>query len=171
MANWMNRQEWIKTAGYVGAALLVSGYFRYNVQESMTPLNKGFLIGGGVLMAVSIGFSYRQILAFSRRRSTRLGANTSVMTVALLILFGAANFLGYRHHKRVDLTAEKLYSLSDQSRKIAAGLQKDVKVIRFQNEEDEDLRDLMAEYRDVSKRISYERVDPQVRIEMARQYN
>jgi ABC-type uncharacterized transport system involved in gliding motility auxiliary subunit len=166
----INRQELIKTAGYVGVGLLIAGYVRYSVQEVMGTVNEVILIVGAVLLIGSLALNFAEVRAYSGRRSTKLGANTTVMTAAVLAILGFANFLGYRHHKRFDLTTEKLYSLSDQTRKVVSGLQTDVKVIKFDKTDDSELRDQMHEYRNLSSHISYDRVDPQAKPEVANQY-
>ncbi len=167
----INRKEFFKTVGYLGFALLASGYLRYSVQEIMTRVNKGLLIGGAALLLISVVFNFRAIAEVFKQRSTRLGANTTVVALAVIAILGMVNFLGYRHHKRLDLTTERLYTLSDQSRKIAAGVQKDVSVIKFDKADDQTLTDLMQEYRDLNRRISYQRIDPQAKPELAKQYN
>jgi ABC-type uncharacterized transport system involved in gliding motility auxiliary subunit len=166
----INRQEIFKSAGYLGAALLLAGYLRYTVQELMDTINKAMMIAGGVLLAISLALNFRAIHDQFRRRSTRLGANTAVMTVAVVAILALINFLGYRHHKRFDVTAEKLYTPSDQTRKIVSGLQKEVKIIKFEKEDDANLRDRMQEYRDLSRRLSYERIDPEAKPEIAKRY-
>jgi ABC-type uncharacterized transport system involved in gliding motility auxiliary subunit len=166
----INREELIKTAGYVGVGLLVAGYVRYSVQELMGTLNEVILIVGAVLLIGSLALNFAEVRAYSGKRSTKLGANTTVMTAAVLAILGFANFLGYRHHKRFDLTTEKLYSLSDQTRKIVSGLQTDVKVIKFDKTDDAELRDRMQEYRSLSSHISYERVDPQAKPDLAKEH-
>jgi gliding motility-associatede transport system auxiliary component len=167
----INRQELFKSIGYLGAGLLAAGYIRYTVQEVLGRLNGGLLIAGAVLLAASLILNFNAIRDYFRGRGARLGANTAVLTVAFLAILGIVNYLGYRHHKRIDVTAEKLYSLSDQTRKVVSGLQRDVKVIQFAKDEDPEMRDRMAEYRDLSRRLTFERVDPQQRPEVARQYN
>jgi ABC-type uncharacterized transport system involved in gliding motility auxiliary subunit len=166
----VNRQELFKIAGYLGAAFLGAGYIRYSVLETWTWLEKGLLIAGGVLLLLSLIFNLKNILGLFRTRQGRLGTNTAVLTVAVIVILVILNVLGYRHHKRVDLTAEKLYSLSDQTKKIVTGLQKDVKIMKFDQNEDVDLRDRMAEYKDLSRRLTYEWIDPQKKPEIARQY-
>jgi ABC-type uncharacterized transport system involved in gliding motility auxiliary subunit len=166
----VNRQELFKIAGYLGAAFLVAGYVRYSVLENWTRLEIGLLIAGGVLLLVSLIFNLKNILTLFRTRQGRLGTNTAVLTIAVIVILVIINVLGYRHHKRVDLTAEKLYSLSDQTKKIVAGLQQDVKIMKFDQNEDVDLRDRMAEYKDLSRRLTYEWIDPQKKPEIARQY-
>src|SRR5690242_3494086 len=105
----IKRTEIFKIMAFLGPLALIAGYIRYSVRETMGPLNLSLLIVGGVLTLAAIVFNYRAIRESSRRRSTRLGANTTVMTLAVLAIIGFANFLGYRHHKRIDLTSEKLY--------------------------------------------------------------
>ena len=166
----INRHEIARIIAFLGPVLLVAGYIRYSVRETMGPLNMSLLIAGGVLTLAAIVLNFRAIRQSSRRRSTRLGANTTVMSVAVIAIIGFANFLGYRHHKRIDLTTEKLYSLSDQTRKVVSELKKDVKVILFDKDDQQGLGDQMKEYRNLSSRFSFERIDPQKNPGAANQY-
>jgi ABC-type uncharacterized transport system involved in gliding motility auxiliary subunit len=166
----VNRQEFFKIIAFLGPVLLVAGYIRYSVRETMATLELSLLIVGGVLSLAAIVFNFRAIRDSSRKRSSRLGANTTVMTVAVVAIIGFGNFLGYRHHKRIDLTTEKLYSLSDQTRKVVSDLKKDVKIILFDKEDVRGLGEQMKEYRNLSSRFSFERIDPQKNIDAARQH-
>src|SRR5215510_4083014 len=152
MKTSIDRKELFKWAGYIGAALLVGGYLRYAVREVMGTFNIALMIAGAVLLLVCIAANYRAIVGFSGRRSARLGANTAVLTIAAIAIIAILNFLGYRHHKRIDVTSEQLYNISDQTRKIVSGLNKDVKIIKFDQSDDAHLHDLMKEYRDASNR-------------------
>lgn len=167
----IDRREALKLAGYLGFGLLITGYLRYSIQEVLDTINMAILIAGGVLFVAGVAFSFRDILSYFRRRSSRLGANTAVVTIAVLAILVVANFLGYKHKSRIDVTTEKVNSVSDQTRKIVTGLQKDVRVIKFDESDDPALRDLMVEYRSLSGRISYERIDPQEKLDAAKQYN
>jgi ABC-type uncharacterized transport system involved in gliding motility auxiliary subunit len=170
MKKSIDRKELFKWAGYVGAALLVGGYLRYAIREVMGTFNLALLIAGAVLLLACVAANYRTIMGFSGRRSTKLGANTAVLTIAAIGIIGILNFLGFRHHKRIDVTTEKLYDISDQTRKVVSGLTRDVKVIKFDQTDDPQLHDLMKEYRDVSNHITYERIDPEAKPDLARQY-
>jgi ABC-type uncharacterized transport system involved in gliding motility auxiliary subunit len=150
--------------------LLVSGLVRYSVQDLWDWRNKSLVIAGAVLLIGGLVLNAAGVKAFFTGRSGKLGTNTAVLVIAVIGILGIVNFLGYRHHKRFDLTAEGLYSLSDQTRKIVANLPKDVKVIKFDKREDPTLRDLMAEYKGAGRRISYEFVDPESKPEIAKQY-
>lgn len=170
-AEKIDRREWLKLAGYLGFGLLIVGYLRYSIQEVLDTINKVILITGAALFVGGVVLNFREVLAFFRTRSARLGANTAIMTVAVVAILAVGNFLGYKHKSRVDVTSEKANSLSDQTRKIVSGLQKDIRVIKFDKTDDAELRDLMTEYRNLSSRISYERIDPQERLEVAKQYS
>jgi ABC-type uncharacterized transport system involved in gliding motility auxiliary subunit len=80
------------------------------------------------------------------------------------------NFVGFRHHKRFDLTTEKLYTLSDQTRQVVGGLQKDVTIVRFDKSPNAALDDQMAEYTSLSRHLKFQNIDPQQKPEVAQQY-
>lgn len=165
----MQREELGKLALFLGAALIIAGLIRYNIQN-VWGVNAYFALAGVALFGVGLVLNAQIIAGFFTGRSGKLGTNTAVLSIAVIGLLVIANLLGYRHHKRFDLTAEKLYSLSDQTRNVIAGLQKDVKVLRFDKQENGQLKDLMSEYKGAGNRISYEFVDPEAKPEIAKQY-
>ena len=166
----INRQEIIKLAGFTGAAMLIAGYLRHTILEIWGGFNLSLVIVGGILLVASIGLNFGSIITFFGGRSAKLGTNTLILSAAVLAILAILNFLGFRHHKRFDLTTEKIYTLSDQSKKILGNLQKDVKVIKLDKADDQKLGDLMSEFKYSTKRISYERIDPQQKPEVAAQY-
>lgn len=167
----LDRREIFKNIIYFGGALLVAGLVRYSVQEMVTTPTKWILIAGGVLLFAGLAGNIRAVLDFFGSRSGRLGTNTAVLSLAVIGILAVLNFLGYRHPKRFDWTAEKLYTLSDQTQKVVAALKKDVRVIHFdKNKGGDSLRDFVADYRHLSRRLSYELVDPQEHPDMARQF-
>ncbi len=166
----INRQEIAKLAGVVGPALALSGYILYSREQVWKWHMIALVAGGLALLLASIVLNFGSIVTFFRGRQGKLGANTVVLSVAVIAIIGVLNFIGYRHHKRFDLTSEGLFTLSDQTKKIVSNLQKDVKVMRFDKSDDQQLSDRMAEFKYLSNRISYERIDPQQKPEIARQY-
>lgn len=172
----IDRQEIYRLAGFIGVAMTLAGFFRYIIQGAWTgegimgKLTPVMLIVGVILIGVSIAFNFGAVIGVFRGRQGKLGANTLILSVAVLGLVVAANFLGYRHHKRIDLTTEELYSISDQTKKVVANLSKDVKVIYFNKVDNQQFSDLMKEYKYAGARLSYERVDRQQRPELAKQY-
>ena len=165
-----SRQEWVELAGSVGAACLIAGYLRYSVQGELLTVSRALLIAGGVLALAAVVFGFREILSFFSKRSSQLGTNTVVLALGVIAILGLLNFLGYRHPKRFDLTSERLFTLSDQTRNIVGGLSKDVTVVRFAKQADPAFADLMAEYTHLSSHVKFQTVDPQEKPEVAKEY-
>jgi ABC-type uncharacterized transport system involved in gliding motility auxiliary subunit len=165
-----NRQEIAKLAGIVGPALALAGYIYYSREQVWKWYTIAAIALGLAMILAAVALNFGAIVAFFRGRQGRLGANTVALTVAVIAIVGVLNFLGYRHHKRFDLTSEGLYTLSDQTKKVVSGLQKDVKVIKFSETDDQQMADQMAEFKYLSPHISYERVDPRQKPEIARDY-
>lgn len=165
-----NQQEVAKTVGILGAAALIGGYWRYTIQGELLLFNKILMIAGGVFLLAGIILGFGGIIRFFSKRSSQLGTNTTILSVAVIGILGVANYLGYEHHKRFDLTSEKLYTLSDQTKKIVAGLKEDVNVVRFAKDPDTRLNDLLDEYKNLSSHFHYQTIDPQEKPEIANEY-
>lgn len=88
-----------------------------------------------------------------------LGITLSLGVVALL------NFLGDRYHHRIDLTAEKLYTLDPQTEEVLGELEHSDQLARvkaFMSEfEGRRFRDLLGEYKYRSRSVDFEFIDPQ----------
>ena len=169
----MERKQWIEMGGTLGLVLLVTGYIWYTAVEQLALASKSLLIAGGVLVLLWIILDFRGILAFFSKRSAKLGTNTAVLVIAVLAILVFLNYLGNRHHKTFDLTSEKLYTLSDQTKKIVGALQTDVNIYCFDKSSSPQLRairDQVSEYQNISHHIHFIAVDPQEHPEMARQY-
>jgi gliding motility-associatede transport system auxiliary component len=164
------RKQWLQTLGTIGVLLLLAGYIRSSIEGGLLLPGKILLIAGGVLLLASIVLNFRAIVAFFSLRSSRLGTNTAVMTLAVLVILGLVDFLGSQYHKSFDLTSEKLYTLSDQTAKIVGHLDRDVDVIRFAKGSDPQFDNRITEYEDLSHRVHYRVVDPQVQPGMAKEY-
>src|SRR5580658_2118619 len=164
------RQQLAEIALSIGAALLIASYIRYTIQGEMLRLTEILLIAGGVLLLASIVLGFPNIRDYFSKRSSQLGTNTSILTLGVVAILVVVNYLGQEHHKRFDVTSEKLYTLSDQTKKIVQGLKKDVTIIRFGKTPDQGLDDLMAEYKNLSPHIKFQNVDPQEKPEIAKEY-
>lgn len=164
------RQSWADLAASVGAACLIAGFLRYTIQGEWLRTSEILVAAGGVLLLVAVVLGFRGILAFFSKRSSRLGTNVTILVLGVIAILVIVNFVGYRHHKRFDLTSEKLFTLSDQTRKVVGGLSQDVTIVRFAKLPDTQLDDLMTEYKNLSPHIKYQNVDPQEKPDVARDY-
>ena len=99
----------------------------------------------------------------TRSMRVRRLSNTAFGFVAFVGILVAVALIGQRHPLRVDLSESKRYTLSDQSRKILAGLKGEISIKAFFQEAGrnrEQTRDLLETYRYQSKNIRYEFIDP-----------
>src|SRR4029450_4925859 len=95
------------------------------------------------------------------RRQAKYGANTLLAALAVAGILGGGNYLVFKHTKRWDLTKNKRYSLSDQTKKVLANLKDDVKITYFDRATNLAAgEDRLKEYQAASPRIKTEFVDP-----------
>jgi ABC-type uncharacterized transport system involved in gliding motility auxiliary subunit len=80
------------------------------------------------------------------------------------------NYLGYQYHKRFDLTTEKIFTLSDQTKKVVGGLKTNVSVIRFSKTPDQTFDDLLPEYHSLNSHLTFQTVDPQQKPDVAKDF-
>jgi len=166
----LERKEMAQFLWTIAAAMLIAGYLRYSIQGELLRFSQVLLIAGTVLAVAAIVIGLPYLVEFFSRRSSKLGTNTAILTLAVLAILVFVNFVGFRHHKRFDLTTEKLYTLSDQTRKIVAGLPSEVTIVHFSKAPDASTDDLLNEYANLGPHVKYQAVDPEQKPEVAKQY-
>jgi len=104
-----------------------------------------------------------------KARQTKYVAYASVYILVVLTLLVVANALGERYNKSYDSTANKRYSLSEQTAKIAKGLKQDATLLYFQQPGHfQEGKDLLDEYANLSTQIHVRYVDPDREVQLAR---
>ncbi len=132
---------------------------------------------GGLFLLLFVVGAFNQIRVALLGRRGRYGTNTTVMVVAFAIIAVLVNFVGYRNHKRFDITAAGQFSLSRQTLKILGDLKQPVKARGFfapSNQATYPYKvvadDLLGEYAFQSDKFTYDFVDPDAEPAVARQY-
>jgi ABC-type uncharacterized transport system involved in gliding motility auxiliary subunit len=116
------------------------------------------------------GSQWREIVGVFGRRQARYGTLAGVSVLVVLGILIAVNYIGAKQHKRWDLTANKVFSLSDQSRNVLAKLDAPLQITVFAQEADfPRYQDRLQEYQYASKRVSTEYVDPDKKPALAKQ--
>jgi ABC-type uncharacterized transport system involved in gliding motility auxiliary subunit len=129
-----------------------------------------FAYAGLVSLLIYAAGQWREIAGAFGRRQTRYGALTSVSVLIVLGILGAVNYLGKNQNKRWDMTQNKQFSLSDQSRNILQKLDAPLQIMVFAQEPDFGrYKDRLREYEYSSKRVSTEYVDPDKKRAVAQQ--
>jgi len=107
-------------------------------------------------------------------RKMRYGSNAVVVTIAVVAIVIMVNVLVGRHSRKLDLTKDRFYTLSDATCGFLRKLDQQVKITAFFSEEDsmgEVVRDLLREYTRVSPKVVVEFVDPDKMPSLAKQYD
>jgi ABC-type uncharacterized transport system involved in gliding motility auxiliary subunit len=153
--------KYLKSIVGLGPFLIIAGYIYYSV-TNWNVWVQVILYTGIALTLIMLGLNFAQIKASFGKRSAQYGTNTVVMTLIVVGILGMINFIGKRHHKRVDLTTAKLYSLSDQTDKIVKGLKNEVTIYHFAKESSPAITDLLAEYKGINQgKLNFKVIDPQ----------
>ena len=109
---------------------------------------------------------------FMQKRQTKFAAYTTAYILVAIAILAAINWLGVRHNKSIDTTANKRYSISEQTEKIVKNLKQEVK-ISFWDSPDQfrGARDLLDRYDALSDKLSVEYVDGNKMARLAREKN
>ncbi len=161
----------LSLVGWLGTALVLVSLairFGYPAKEQYVPY---FAWAGLVcLLAYMLG-QWRDIAKVFQRRQARYGALTGASVLTVLAILVAVNYIGAKQKKRWDLTANKVFSLSDQSRNVVAKLDAPLQVVVFAQDTDfQRFKDRLQEYQYASKNVTTEYVDPDKKPAQARQY-
>ncbi len=99
------------------------------------------------------------------RQLTKTGLlSAGILLVAALLLI--VNYFGWKYHQRFDWTKTALYSLSEKSEKVLAGLDRDVEVVVLLSPQQQQglygpTHELLERYEAASRRLKVRFVDPE----------
>ena len=95
-----------------------------------------------------------------------------VSLILVIAIVAGLNYLGQRHTKRFDTTGSGRYTLAPQTTQVLGKLTSDVEIKAFFPGGDyAPLKELLVEYRTISRHIRYEFIDPDKQPDVAKRYN
>lgn len=106
--------------------------------------------------------------SFLGQRSTQVGTNAILTTLAVLTIVGLLNFLAARTPARVDLTENQVFTLAPETQQVVKNLPHPVKVWVFTSQPEPQDRELLESYRRLGDKLSFEFVDPQAQPTIAK---
>jgi ABC-type uncharacterized transport system involved in gliding motility auxiliary subunit len=160
----------LSAVGWIGMALVVAAVgirFGLPAKEQYAY----YLAWGGLVcvLVYTLG-QWREIAGAFSGRQARYGTLAGVSILVVLGILVAINYIGSKQNKRWDLTTNKQFSLSDQSRNVLSKLDSPMQIRVFAQEpEFQRYRDKLKEYEYASKKISTEYIDPDKKPTLARQ--
>lgn len=107
---------------------------------------------------------------FLKARQTKYVAYATLYILVIVAIIATANVLANRYNKSYDTTANKRYSLSDQTAKIVKGLKQDATITYFdQSTRFQQAKDQLDLYANLSAKVHVEYVDPDKKPQVARE--
>lgn len=111
----------------VGLLSLIAGLALFN-QANLKETAELLQVAGGIILgigALGLVVAWREgLIGFSRTRQARYGANAVLLSLSFIGVVVLLNYLMYRHDTKIDLTANKSFTLSEQTDKVLANLPK-----------------------------------------------
>jgi ABC-type uncharacterized transport system involved in gliding motility auxiliary subunit len=105
-------------------------------------------------------------------RQTKNAAIAGTYLIVVLAVLVVANFLANRYNKSYDSTANKRFSLSEQTAKIVKDLKQDVNITYFDKPRNyasgTPVKDLLDRYSNLSPKVHVSYVDPDLKPQLAR---
>src|SRR5204862_20931 len=156
---------WLGTAFVLAAiAIWVATRTSLNLSAQWDQYRFYLAWAGLVCILIYMASQWREMADLFRRRQARYGTMAATSVLIVLAILIAVNYIGKQQNKRWDLTENKQFSLSDQSRNVVAKLDAPVEVIGFMPPADQPttvntFRDLLQEYANLSNQIKLELVD------------
>jgi ABC-type uncharacterized transport system involved in gliding motility auxiliary subunit len=93
-------------------------------------------------------------------RQTKYAAYATVYIVVIIAVLVVANFLANRYNKSFDATANKRFTLSDQTKKVVGDLKQDVNISYFDRANGmQGAKDLLDRYQNLSPKLHVQYVD------------
>ncbi len=132
------------------------------------------ILGIAIYEAAKAGF-FKKFVKWLKSPQTSASLVSIFGIIFLIIFLGFINFLGYRTDKSLDLTKNKLYTLSTPTKKILKKLDRDVEIIGFFKSDSVGLRDnfvdLIERFKKYTHKLKVQIVDPDKEIALAKKYN
>jgi ABC-type uncharacterized transport system involved in gliding motility auxiliary subunit len=146
---------WIGTALVFGAVAVRMFHPEWNQYATYAAW------AGLVSVLIYMAGQWRDVAQFYKGRGAQYGTMSIVSIIVFLGILVAVNYLGTRQNKRWDLTANQVYSLSDQTIKILKDLKEPVKVTVFERQDRQDAhKDRLKEFEYQTTKLTSEYVDP-----------
>ena len=146
--------------GWLGVVLVLAAVAARFVAPAKVELYQGLAIAGLITTLLYTISQWRDIGRSMSGRSVRYGSMTAGSVVLMLVILVAVNYIGSRQTKRWDLTGAKQFSLSDQSKKVAADLKQPLNIrIYYQTGAIGQIHDKIDGYTLASSQINVEYID------------
>jgi ABC-type uncharacterized transport system involved in gliding motility auxiliary subunit len=170
---------WPALFGALGLVFVVFGLLSVLLLVAGAPTDLAWIwanfVIGVLLLGGAVASNFEAIRERVRsgegRRVGKYGSSAILQSLVLIGILGAGGFLLNRYHWRWDVSEAHVHSLSDQTKKVLAGLNQDLQVVAFYpNLDQPKARELLDKYVYVSDKVKVEYADPNSRPDLVERY-
>ena len=173
MAAWFERIRF--PVLILGLIALVAALSWYLITGDFGVPPRALLVVGVLLVGIYVAIEPGEVAGALGSRGARYGGNALLVALVFLGILALLNFLSIRHSQRWDVTANREFSLSDQTRKVLDSLPAPVHVTAFMSPGErntENAESLLRNYEVTSDgKLTWELIDPDGNPGAARQFN
>lgn len=138
------------------------GYFVWGMKDAPQVVN--VVAGVGVLqLVIWLALDWKSLSALGKDQTVGRAAMSAAIIVVMGAIAGFVNVVAYRYDTRWDLTKSQQFTLSEQSKDISKGLDREVEVSAFfpaGSPQEENFKQLMQSYSDATSLLKVEYHDP-----------
>jgi len=157
--------------GWLGVALVLSAVALRLLHSDWQQTYNGLAVAGLVCTLLYILSQWRDIAHVMSGRQAKLGALSIGSVLLVVAIIGAINYIASRQNQRWDLTANRVFSLSDQTRRVLESLDAPLAVKVFARSDDfPRFRDRLTEYENAAHHMSVDYIDVDQKPAVANQY-
>ncbi len=152
--------------GPVGIICVATGAVIYAITREFSVIPISLVWGGLLALLIFFYVSFSEIRSFVAKRSTKHGANVTVMIAIFMIIVALIGAMSVRYKMRFDLTETGRYSLSQQTVKLLKSLESDVEAVAFYRSDGRSrqaMYDLLEEFSYHTTKFKFWFVDPDKR--------
>lgn len=164
MKSFLPALQYLRYLIWLGLMLVIVGLVAGAVSGLWAGIPAAIMLAG--LLAIGVWLVWLGLggtatgQGFWQQRSTEVGTNAIVATLAVLVILGLINFVAVRYGGRLDLTEAQVFTLAPQTQEVMQELKQPVKVWMFDPQQNPQDRELLESYRRQSHQLSYEYVNP-----------
>jgi ABC-type uncharacterized transport system involved in gliding motility auxiliary subunit len=168
----VTRDDFSRIAGLGALITIALGAILYAINSPNRGIMYGCFIAGAVALAGFVFLNREAITVFSKKRSSRHGANMLVMILLFTCIIIIIQALSTRHSYRLDLTRNQRFSLASQTTNLLNGLNRDIEIYAFFKRGSQNrswAENVINQYVHKNKHIRKEFVDPDQNPQLAKE--
>ncbi len=154
--------------GWVGLVAVGVGFFNLLLGRRLNLFVQLHLAIGGLLLLVGILSNFARLRLYLRKRAGKAQTIAYLELALVIVAVFALNYLTYHHNWRLDVTKDRLFTLSEKTKEVINQLPSKVEILAFIPSEGYDrVRTLLELYDKESDKIKVKYIDPDRHPELA----